>query len=266
MSLAAQHVAPCPAVDHSGFGGGLVFDSTFHQKTYWGVGEVVMWVRTRDYERLAALSELSEPEAMVQSMFTFAAPLDPYSLWRFSKMNPDANCDVATTPDSNQSARIEGPVLMPADIALSNVQTKVRSGRLRLTAIKCDGRGEERTPVPSDELNDLAFRFTPDDPVAPVGLWSRSRSTLARRSPQFLRADVTRAWPGRNTKTATVTGTIRRRLHEIMLPEAPLTKFEAQQRCIAEVANAYPAAFEKAWAELDPSLKRGRGKHGPRIH
>jgi hypothetical protein len=42
-----------------------------------------------------------------------------------------------------------------------------------------------------------------------------------------------------------------------MKPDAPLTELEAQRRCMAEVPNAYPAAFEKAWAELDPSCKRG---------
>jgi hypothetical protein len=40
------------------------------QKAYWGLGEVLMWIRTRDYERVAALSDLTETEAMVRAMFT----------------------------------------------------------------------------------------------------------------------------------------------------------------------------------------------------
>jgi hypothetical protein len=81
-----------------------------------------------------------------------------------------------------------------------------------------------------------------------------------------LRADVIRAWPVRNTKTTAVYLAILRHLREIMTPEAPLTKREAQEVCLAEVPNAYSAAFEKAWAELDVSCKRGRGKHGRRAH
>jgi hypothetical protein len=53
-------------------------------------------------------------------------------------------------------------------------------------------------------------------------------------------------------------------LRKITDPDAPLTKSEARRRCLAEVPNAYLGAFEKAWSELEPSYKRGRGKHGPR--
>jgi len=98
--------------------------------------------------------------------------------------------------------------------------------------------------------------------VAPVGLWSRSRGILLWRSPQFLSADVISAWPARKLKPASVSNAILHRLQEIMKPEAPLTKAEAWGRCLAEVPKAYPAGFEKAWAKLDPSCKRGRGKHG----
>jgi hypothetical protein len=244
----------------------VVDNSTVDQKAYWGLGEVAMWIRTRDYERLAAISELNETEAMARAMFTDSTAVDPRSLWRFSTMKPDADPEVAATPGSNQSARIERAVLIPADRVLDDLQRKLRSGRLQVTAIKCGERGEERIPVPLADLNDLTFRFTPGDPIASVGLWARSRGALAWRSPQFLRVDVVRVWPARNTRTAAVAGAIRRRLQEIMLPEHPLTKLEAQQRCMAEVANAYPAAFKKAWIELDQSCKRGRGKHGPRIH
>jgi hypothetical protein len=73
-------------------------------------------------------------------------------------------------------------------------------------------------------------------------------------------------WPAQNTKTAAVFGAILRHLRQITTPAAPLTKLEAQQRCMREVPNAYPEAFKKAWADLDPSYKRGRGEHGPRAH
>ena len=243
-----------------------MFDSTVDQKARWGLGEVVMWLRTHDYKWLAAISELSETEAVARALFALKTPVDPRSLPRFSMMNSDEDRNVATPAGNNQCVRIEGAVPMPADTALGDLQTKLRSGRLQVTAFRCDGRGEERIPVPPADLNDLTFRFTPDNPIAPVGLWSRSRGTLVWRSPQFLREAVVRRWPGRNIKTAAVSGAILRHLREIMLPEAPLTKPVARERCMAEVPNAYPAAFNKAWTALDPSLKRGRGKHGSRIH
>jgi hypothetical protein len=149
---------------------------------------------------------------------------------------------------------------------LDDVLSKVHSGRVRMTAIRHDGGSDKQIPVPLAELNDLRFELIPGHRVASVGLWSRSRGTLAWRSPQFLRVDVISAWPAPNTKTAAVRMAILRHLREIMTPEAPLTKLEAQRRCLAEVENAYPGAFNKAWAELEPSCKRGRGKHGPRGH
>ena len=45
------------------------------QKTYWGLGEMVMWIRTRDHERVAAMSDLSEEDAMALAMFTDIARL-----------------------------------------------------------------------------------------------------------------------------------------------------------------------------------------------
>jgi hypothetical protein len=120
--------------------------------------------------------------------------------------------------------------------------------------------------VPSAELNDLVFRFIPDHPIAPVGLWLRSRRLVAWGSPQFLRSDIVRVWAARNKKTAAASVAILRHLRKIMTPEAPLIKSEAQRRSMAEVPNGYPAAFKKAWMQLEPSLKRGRGKHGSRAH
>ena len=106
----------------------------------------------------------------------------------------------------------------------------------------------------------MIFRFAPGHPVAPVGLCSRSwRDTLVWRSPQFLRADVIRLWPASNTKTAAVSNAILEHLREIMTPEASLTKVEAQKRCLAEVPNAYPGAFEKTWS-VQTSADHCRGR------
>jgi hypothetical protein len=186
------------------------------------------------------------------------------SLSRFSTTNTDADLEAAASPDKDKATRVEVPVPMPPDTPLDDLQRKLRSGCLSLTAIRCGQDRDEQIPVPSAELNDLIFRLIPDYPVAPVGLWSRSRRLVAWGSPQFLRSDVVRVWPARNTKTAAVSAAILRHLREIMMPEAPLTKPEAQRRCMAEVPNAYPGAFKRAWMQLERSLKRGRGKHGSR--
>ena len=71
---------------------------------------------------------------------------------------------------------------------LDDVFAKVQSGRVGVTTIRCDGGTNEQIPVPLAELNDLKFLLMPSHPVAPVGLWLRSRWTLVWRSPQFLRA------------------------------------------------------------------------------
>jgi hypothetical protein len=158
------------------------------------------------------------------------------------------------------ASRFDKAVMMWPSQALEDLLRKVHGHRVRMTAIRCAGSHHEQIPVPPAELNDLIFQLD----VASVGLWSRSRDTLVWRSPQFLRADVIRVWSARNTKTAAVSGAILRHLRQITSPEEPLTKPEAKQRCLAEVPNAYPEAFKKAWAALGPTFKRGRGKHGPR--
>ena len=240
--------------------------NTEDQKKYWGLAEVVMWIRTRDYARVAAISDLSETAAMAQALFTDGTRLDARSLLRFATTNSEADREAAELSDKIKSGLVEAPATMPPDRALEDVHRKLRSGRLPLTAIKPSRSNDEQIPVPPAELNDLAFRFTPDDPLVPAGLWSRSRGLLVWRSSQFLRSDVTRLWPARKTKTAAVSDAILRHLRKIMPPGAPLSKLEARRRCMAEVSNAYPGAFKKAWAELEPSFKRGRGKHGARAH
>ena len=238
--------------------------SAVEHKTYWGVGEMVMWIRTRDLERVAGIAGLSETDAMVLALFTDRARLDPRSLPRLSVTNSDSDGQAAPLHENGEASEISEPGMIDPHRALYDLHRKIHSCRVQMTAFRCDGSSDEQTPVPPVELNDLTFRFIPEHPVAPVGLWSQSRDVLVWRSPQFLRANALRVWPARNTKTAAVSGAILRHLRKIMSREAPITKSEAQRRCLAEVPNGYLGAFKKAWAELEPSCKRGRGKHGPR--
>jgi hypothetical protein len=225
------------------------------RKTYWDLVETLMWIATRDESRVAALRDKSDE---IKTALVFSAMRGEPIVLEYphpaSGTNGGADLEQAAPQRAGR-----------APYPLDDLAAKVQSGRVRMTAIRGDGGTNEQIPVPLAELNDLTFRLPPSCLVAPVGLWSRSR-TLVWRSPQFLRADVVAAWPARNRKTAAASAAILRYLRSIMSAEAPLTKLEARQRCLAEVDNAYPGAFNKAWAELEPSRKRRRGKHGPRVH
>jgi hypothetical protein len=224
------------------------------RKKYWDLLETLTWIATRDERRVAALRGRSDQEKMALALSGMRTPRAVHSL-----PGPSG---------SNLGVELEAPALQGDGAALAplnDVLAKVQSARVHMTAIRSHGGTDEQIPVPLAELNDLRFLLIPSHTVAPVGLWSRTGWTLVWRSPQFLRADVVLAWPARNSKTAAVSAAILRHLRKIMSAEAPLTKLEAQRRCIAEVPNAYPEAFSKAWANLDPSCKRRRGKHGPRM-
>lgn len=222
------------------------------KKTFWDLSETVMWICTRDEQRVAALWDINETEKLHRALYEMGVE-------RLARSRPalGSNLGADLEPAEPQGAgALSG--------GLGDLLKKVHSRRVRMTAIRCDGTRDGPIEVPLAELNDLEFRLILDDPVAPVRLWSRSRKTLVWKAPQLLRNDVVREWPARNTKTATVYHAILRHLEEVMPLDAPLTKAEAQRRCLAEVPNAYPEAFKKAWAKLEPYRKRARGKHGPR--
>src|SRR6266851_2326084 len=84
--------------------------SAVDQKTFWSLGEIVMWIRTRDHDRIRAMSGLSELEAMVPAMFAFKSQLDlPLSR---SVTDCNAGC-VATEPQSGvQSPHIDEPAII----------------------------------------------------------------------------------------------------------------------------------------------------------
>ena len=227
--------------------------SDVDRKTYWDLLETLRWIDARDEHLVAAMWDLSDNDKMAVALFGTKVQRGVRS--GPSGSNRGADLDPAA-PEGNEKTSIR---------VLDEVLRKVQSGRVRMTAIKCGVNNQEQTLVPLAELNVLRLQLAPDHPVA-AGLWSRSGNLLVWRWPQFLRADVVGAWPARNTKTAAVSGAILRHLRGIMSPEASLSRVEALQRCLAEVPNAYPAAFKKAWADLDPGCKRGRGKHGPRQH
>jgi hypothetical protein len=224
------------------------------RKKYWDLLETLRWIQMRDERMVAEIWDWSDDARMALAIIGMKVEREICS--------PPEGSDINRRPVlARAEAQDDG---RPAPSALDDILRKVHSGRVRMTGIRCNGKSRSQMTVPQAELNDLHFRLVPGHPVAPVGLWSRSRGILLWRSPQFLSRDVMSAWPARDLKPAPVSTAILDRLQEIMKPEAPLTKVEARERCLTEVPKAYPAAFEKAWAKLDPSCKRGRGKHGRR--
>ena len=230
--------------------------SVVDPKTYWDLLETVWWIRSRDEEWVAEMQDKSEEDKVALALFGHKPELK--LLPRLSLPEAEFNAAMQMV-----SACIAEPTLL--DQTLDDLFKKVSSGQVRMTAIRFGRSSDGQIPVPLAELNGLTFRIATGNRVL-AGLWSRSHRSLVWSSPQFLRADVIRAWPARNKKTAATTHAMLRHLRQLMTAEAPLTKLEAQQRCMAEVPHAYPEAFKKAWAELEPSRKRARGKHGPRSH
>jgi hypothetical protein len=228
--------------------------SVVDPKTYWDLLETVWWIRSRDEEWVANMQNKSEEDKAALALFGLKPEVK--LLPRLSLPEAEFNAAMQMV-----SACIAEPILL--DQTLDDLFKKVSSGQVRMTAIRFGRSSDGQIPVPLAELNGLMFRIATGNRVR-AGLWSRSHDLLVWSSPQFLRADAIRAYPARNKKTAATAHAILRHLRQLMTPEAPLTKLEAQQRCMAEVPHAYPEAFKKAWAELEPSCKRGRGKHGPR--
>jgi hypothetical protein len=255
------------------------------QKTSWNLAETVVWICTRDHDRVAGMWDLSEFEAIALAFFhrqqlpqreiRRTAPgddggvrADAAGVVRGSAAElPAASAAAGQLADDargRQASSIsdDRPSL---DQILRNVMRKIQTGKVRMTLIKDGENGVERLPVSTGEANDLELRLT-EDGRSPVVAWSRTRQDKAGISPWFSRPDVLRAWPERLKKTAAVTGAVLRHLREITTAERPLTRDEATTRCLTEVPNAYPEAVRKAWAQLEPSRKRGRGKHGPKAH
>jgi hypothetical protein len=232
------------------------------QKMYWDLLETLRWIRTRGEGGITAMGDIDEKKRRPLTIFPVEAVLDAHELWALVEYDftgdwePGARHAGRKSLDANESGRV-GP-----SQALNYLLQLVRSRRIRMTAIKCDRYRAIQVPVPLAELDNLEFRIPSDHQLTKIGLWSRSHKTLMWRSPQFLREDVIRVWPARKKKSAAVSGVILLHLRTIMTPAAPLTRAEAQRRCLAEVCDASPGAFQKAWAILDPSCKRGRGQHG----
>ena len=230
------------------------------RKMYWDLLETLQWICKRDEGRTTAMGDINENNRTPLAMFTAEAALNPHPLSLLANCDFMSDCEPVAWPAGRKSLEANEPSMIGPCQALNYLLQQVRSRGIRMTAIKCDRYRVKQVPVAPAELGDLEFRITSDHRHTNVGLWSRPRNTLMWRSPQFLRGDIIRVWPARKKKSVAVSGVILQYLQTITTPAAPLTRADAQRRCLAEVPHAFPRAFRKAWAILDPSHKRGRGR------
>lgn len=268
------------------------------QKIDWNLGETIVWIRTRNHDRVARMWEMSEFEAIAAAFFdTQQLPRRTMKALPFDENRPGASIgdkpgrsdavqvqdSWVQAPDSMEANESAEQSVKPAvasgtpthaaqfrsddppqlDRILPEIMRRVQTRKVRMTLVKASEVGAKRIPIQAGEAQELELRIT-EDPVVPTIAWSRTEGAPAGISPWFSRTDVIRAWPESAKKTAAVTGAILRHLREISTSEHPLTKPEALERCLAEVPNAYPEAFKRAWPRLESARKRGRGKHGPR--
>src|SRR5260370_35302216 len=108
-------------------------------KTFWGVGEMVMWIRTRDVERVAAMEGLSETDAMVLALFTCRARLHPRLLARLSVTNFDSDRQAAAPHENGEASEISEPGMRDPNRALDGVHGKIDSRGARCAAESCNG-------------------------------------------------------------------------------------------------------------------------------
>src|SRR5207302_758693 len=127
------------------------------RKTYWDLLETLRWIATRDEQLVAVMWDWSDDEKVAVALFGIKVEIGIIrSGPGLSGTNRGADLNrPAPQGDEKTSIRV-----------LDEVLRKVHSGRVRMTAIKCDGNSEEQTPVPMVELNDLRLRLVPGHPVA----------------------------------------------------------------------------------------------------
>ena len=236
------------------------------RKMYWDLLETLQWIGTRNEGRTRAMGDINENNRTPLAMFTAEGALNPHPLLLLANYDLTSDRESVAWPAGRKSLEANESGMIGPGQVLNYLLQQVRRRRIRMTAIKCDRYRVKQIPVAPAELDDLEFRITSDHRLTKIGLWSNSRATLMWRSPQFLRGDIIRVWPARKKKSAAVSGVILQHLQTITTPAAPLARADAQRRCLAEVPDAFPEAFKKAWAILDPSHKRARGRHASRTH
>ena len=118
------------------------------QKTYWGLLETVRWICTRDQERVAALWNMSEEDAMASALL--AGWPQSYPRWFLGLPETNSDADGAAAAPQDSKPRVDRPFMMTPNRALDDLLRKLQSTRLLMTAIRCGGRSDEPSPGAGD--------------------------------------------------------------------------------------------------------------------
>jgi hypothetical protein len=89
-------------------------------KRYWGLAEILMWIRSRDHERVAAMSDLSENDAMTLALFSYRARLDPRSLPRLRATSSNSDHEAAVLNENGKSSDPDVRSVMDPNRALND--------------------------------------------------------------------------------------------------------------------------------------------------
>jgi hypothetical protein len=99
------------------------------RKTYWDLLETLRWICTRNEKLVAAMWDRSDDDRMAVTLSGMKVPLVIHSPPGPSGTNHGADLE-ATAPQGDGRTSIQG---------LDDVLIKVHSGRVRMTAIRCEG-------------------------------------------------------------------------------------------------------------------------------
>ena len=125
--------------------------STVDQKTYWDLFETVQWICARDEQRVAAMWDMDEERRTATALYWMRGPLAVPSLLARREINQNAGRGAAPTGDL-ESLPIGGPTATP-NYPLDDLFRKVHSGRVRMTAIRCDEASNEQIPMPASSTS-----------------------------------------------------------------------------------------------------------------
>lgn len=223
-------------------------------RAFWTPAEAIVWICTRNLERVAAIRDPAAPAAILRVMRTYGI-----------KWHIPINDDGSLAGEIKPVGHDDWVGVTPAR-ALEMLLAASRGAVVHMQGQRAGSKSFEA--IPPVELVDLRPRITPGNLATSWGLWSESRNELAWTLVQFDRDDVMRKWrppTSYQVKAARVDRAITAHLWQVMSPESPLTKHEAFKSCKNAVPGFYRGAFERAWKYFPVERKKGRGKHGPRV-
>ena len=125
-------------------------------KAYWDLPETIWWICTRDEEWVTDMQDMSEEDKVSLALFG----IRPKTVVHRLKPPPPeiiaAQQMMLAQEDEKPTRTAEA--IVPGQ-ALDDLLNKVRSGRVRMTAIRFAEGSDAQIPVPLAELNGLVFRF-----------------------------------------------------------------------------------------------------------